>query len=139
MISSVGGVDDPAILAAAILHDTVEDTETTIDEIIAVFGENVGALVAAVTDDKQVEKAERKRLQLQVVNAPGKTGGAKLIKLADKISNVREIGSDPPGDWSSARQLEYFAWAEEVVAALGNVNAPLERLFARTLRTARES
>ena len=100
----LGEVRDPSLLLAAILHDTIEDTDTTADEIRAEFGEEVMALMLEVTDDKSLPKQKRK--QLQVENAPHKTRKAKLLKLADKISNVREIVASPPKDWS----LEAGSW-----------------------------
>lgn len=135
IIADVGNVDDPEILAAALLHDTVEDTETVPEEIRAQFGRNIESLVAEVTDDKKLLDTERKRLQ--VVNAPHKSSGAKLIKLADKTSNVREIGADPPTSWDVDRRLKYFAWAEEVVNALGEVNSAMEKRFRETLAVSR--
>jgi guanosine-3',5'-bis(diphosphate) 3'-pyrophosphohydrolase len=135
MISRIGGVDDSDVLAAAILHDTVEDTDTTRAELLTEFGPMVDSLVAEVTDDKRLTSAERK--QRQIDSAPGKSHGAKLIKIADKISNVREIGNDPPVDWSVERRRDYFTWAEKVVAALGSPNAQLEREFAAAVGEAR--
>jgi guanosine-3',5'-bis(diphosphate) 3'-pyrophosphohydrolase len=135
MISRIGGVDDTDVLAAAILHDTVEDTDTTRAELLTEFGPMVDSLVAEVTDDKSLTSAERK--QRQIDSAPGKSHGAKLIKIADKISNVREIGNDPPVDWSVERRRDYFTWAEKVVAALGSSNAQLEREFAAAVGEAR--
>lgn len=135
MIAEIAKSDDSTILAAAILHDTLEDTETTRAEIVEIFGERVADFVAQVTDDKSLPKKERKKLQVQ--HAGHLSPGAKLIKLADKISNVREIGDDPPEDWSRKRREKYFKWAEEVVEALGSVNADLEKLFGDTVERAR--
>jgi guanosine-3',5'-bis(diphosphate) 3'-pyrophosphohydrolase len=131
MISRIGGVDDPNVLAAAILHDTDEDTDTTCEELLAEFGPVIDSLVAEVTDDKTLDSAVRK--QRQIDSAPHKSAGAKLIKLADKISNVREIASDPPVSWTESRRQDYFRWAEAVVTGLGASNAALEKEFAATL------
>ena len=133
LIAEVGKVDDANVLAAALLHDTVEDTDTTREELRAEFGSVVDDMVAEVTDDKSLESQVRK--DAQVAHAPYLTDGAKVIKLADKISNVREIGADPPETWTLQRRQEYFAWAARVVAAIGTVNPELERLFATTLET----
>lgn len=122
-----GGVDDAEVLAAALLHDTVEDTETSIDELEALFGAGVSSIVAEVTDDKTLEYAERKRLQ--VAKAPGKSKEAKLVKLADKISNIRDLATTPPEEWDLQRRREYLAWAQEVVTGLRGVNKQLERSF----------
>lgn len=126
-LANEGGVTDPDVIAAALLHDTVEDTDTTPAEIEAAFGARVAAIVAEVTDDKALPKAERKRLQ--VVKAPGKSTEAKLVKLADKICNLRDIASDPPASWSAERKRAYFAWASEVVAGLRGINPALEAAF----------
>ena len=129
LLATVGGVRDVAVLAAAILHDTIEDTETTPEELEAAFGRRVRSLVAEVTDDKSLPKAERKKIQRD--HAPHLSQDAKQIKLADKISNVREIGASPPDDWSLERRREYIAWARSVVAGCRGANAALERHFDR--------
>jgi (p)ppGpp synthase/HD superfamily hydrolase len=135
MIAEVGKSDDPTILSAAILHDILEDTETTRDELSQVFGERITDFVVQMTDDKSLPKDERKKLQIE--HAPHLSPGAKLIKLGDKISNVREIANDPPVKWSKKRRGKYFNWATEVVDALGTVNADLEKLFDETVADAR--
>ena len=127
ILASEGGITDPIVLAAALLHDTVEDTATTVEEIEAVFGRAIAAIVAEVTDDKSLPKEERKRLQ--VVKAGLKSDGAKLVKLADKIANLRDIQTDPPAEWDAARRQRYFHWAAEVVAGLRWVSPSLEASF----------
>ena len=127
LLANEGGVTETAVLAAALLHDTVEDTETRIEEIEARFGPEVAGIVAEVTDDKSLDKAERKRLQ--VAKAASKSDGAKLVKLADKICNLRDIAAAPPASWSVERRRDYLAWAKEVVAGLRGVSPRLERLF----------
>jgi guanosine-3',5'-bis(diphosphate) 3'-pyrophosphohydrolase len=124
-----GNVLDGTVIAAALLHDTVEDTETTFDELTTRFGPQVVAIVAEVTDDKSLPKQERKRLQ--VVKAPNKSHGAKLVKLADKICNLRDIAASPPADWGEDRKNQYFDWAKQVVDALGTTNDSLEATFRR--------
>jgi (p)ppGpp synthase/HD superfamily hydrolase len=124
---------DPNLLMAALLHDTVEDVGVTKEELIGTFGEDVANLVMEVTDDKSLPKKERKRLQ--VVHAPHKSVRAQLIKLADKISNLRAVLASPPEDWSVQRQREYFEWARQVVDALSapspSLKAEFERVYAR--------
>lgn len=132
---AAAGVDDPDVLVAALLHDTVEDTGTQPEELERLFGAAVRRIVAEVTDDKRLPKAERKRLQVE--HAPSLSRGAKLVKLGDKICNVREIGLDPPGDWPAARRAEYFAWAEAVVAGLRGASPELEERFDEALALAR--
>ena len=97
-----GGIDDPNVICAALLHDTVEDTETTEAELVERFGRKIASIVMEVTDDKSLEKAERKRLQVE--HAPTLSREAKLVKLADKISNVRDVASAPPSDWPLERR-----------------------------------
>lgn len=123
-LATVGDISDEDILIAALLHDTVEDTDATYAEIQSQFGSHVADLVMECTDDKKLDKAERKRLQ--IVNAPHKTDGAKCIKIADKTSNLYAILQDPPKDWSLERQREYFQWAEAVVEGLLGVNKKLD-------------
>ncbi len=127
ILAREGGVSDAEVLAAALLHDTVEDTETTLAELEARFGPNVAGMVAEVTDDKSLPKLERKRLQ--VAHAGHKSPGAKLVKLADKIANLRDIAASPPADWDQARKADYVRWASEVVAGLRGANPALEAAF----------
>jgi guanosine-3',5'-bis(diphosphate) 3'-pyrophosphohydrolase len=127
LLTRVGGVTDADTLIAAVLHDTVEDTETTFDELEAHFGKAVRDIVAEVTDDKSLPKAERKRLQVE--HARHASSSAKLIKLVDKICNVTDVIEHPAEGWSAARRLEYIAWAEAVVAGCRGTNAALERHF----------
>lgn len=107
------GVTDPAVLCAALLHDTIEDTETTPQELRERFGDEAADIVAEVTDDKSLSKAERKRLQVE--HAAGISYKAKLVKIADKVCNLRDIAASPPAAWSAERKQEYFDWAKAVV------------------------
>jgi guanosine-3',5'-bis(diphosphate) 3'-pyrophosphohydrolase len=127
ILSEEVGIHDPQVLAAAILHDTIEDTETTEAEIREHFGDLITNVVLELTDDKSLPKHERKRLQVQ--NAPHKSPQAKLVKTADKIANLRDIASTPPATWSLERRQTYFDWAQEVVLALGETNPALRKLF----------
>lgn len=126
------GVRDAETLAAALLHDTIEDTDTTPEELQAKFGERVLALVLECTDDKSLPKAERKRLQVE--HAPHKSPGAKQIKLGDKINNVIEISADPPAGWSIERRKEYLEWTAQVVLGLRGQNPALEARYDQALR-----
>ncbi|MBM4005520.1 MAG: bifunctional (p)ppGpp synthetase/guanosine-3',5'-bis(diphosphate) 3'-pyrophosphohydrolase [Planctomycetes bacterium] len=123
-LARVGRIADEDILVAALLHDTVEDTQTTFEEIAESFGARVAGIVRECTDDKSLEKVERKRLQ--VVNAPRKSPEAKCVKIADKTCNLASILTDPPEGWSLRRRQEYFAWAEQVVHGLLGVNDRLD-------------
>lgn len=131
LLWEVGGVRDTATLTAAILHDTIEDTSTTPQEIEQTFGSEVLHLVLEVTDDKSLPKMRRKRLQIE--QAPSLSPPAKLIKLADKISNVHDLLYSPPHRWSLARRQRYLLWTEQVVAGLRGVNPALERRYDELL------
>ena len=135
ILAEDGQVEDASIIAAALLHDTIEDTETTDEELHQHFGEQVVAMVLEVTDDKSIVKAERKRLQ--IVNASHKSPGAALIKLADKISNVRDVGRSPPSHWDDRRRLEYLDWASAVVGALPVKDHALYTLFVDAVAQSR--
>ncbi len=137
MLANIGAVTDVATLVAAILHDTIEDTSTTGQELEALFGRQVRMLVEEVTDDKRLGKAERKRLQVD--HAPTLSAAAKVIKLGDKISNVAEVTRNPPAGWPMSRRLEYLEWAERVVAGCRGVNDGLEREFDTVLARGREA
>jgi guanosine-3',5'-bis(diphosphate) 3'-pyrophosphohydrolase len=123
------GVADVEVLCAALLHDTVEDTATTPAELTAAFGARVARIVAEVTDDTTLAKAERKRLQIE--HAAHLSAEAKLVKLADKICNLRDVAEHPPAKWDQARRREYFDWAKQVVDGLrGAPGEELRRLEA---------
>lgn len=135
LIADVGGVGDEQVIAAALLHDTVEDTDTTAAQIEAAFGERVRDLVMEVSDDTTLRSDERKRLQID--GAAGLSDGAVLIKLADKTSNIRDIIDSPPDGWSLQRRQLYLDWAQAVVDGCRPVNDALESLFRSTLADAR--
>jgi len=127
VLSVEAGITDVTTLVAAVLHDTIEDTKTTYDELLARFGQAVADVVAEVTDDKALPKAERKRLQ--VVHAPHKSERAALVKLADKTCNLRDVADNPPVGWPLERRREYFDWARQVVDGLPPVHARLRAIF----------
>lgn len=135
LLARVGGVTDAVTLLAALLHDTVEDTETTPADLEERFGAEVRAVVAEVTDDKKLPKEERKRLQIE--HAPHLSARAKLVKLADKICNVLDVTHHPPRDWTLKRRHEYLEWSAAVVAGCKGTNAELERHFAEVLAQGR--
>ena len=122
-----GGVTDVEVLCAALLHDTVEDTATTHEELANAFGSRIARIVAEVTDDKELPKSERKRLQVE--HASTLSREAKLVKLADKICNVRDVASRPPSHWDLARRQEYFDWARSVIDGMRGVHPRLEAAF----------
>ena len=127
LLLNEAGVEDQRVLIAAVLHDTIEDTDTTEQELVRHFGKDVADIVLEVTDDKALPKAERKRLQIE--HAAHISRRAKLVKLADKICNLRDITASPPADWSVDRKREYFDWAKSVVDELRGVHPGLEHLF----------
>ena len=129
LIVRTGKIHDEATLAAALLHDTVEDTETTFEELETEFGHEISKLVAELTDDKKLSKEERKRLQIE--HAPSLSPRARIVKLADKICNLRDVVQDPPKGWPLERKQEYFDWAKSVVDQLHGTNPNLENAFAK--------
>jgi len=127
VLVSEGQVTDASVLCAAILHDTVEDTETTFAEIEQRFGAEIAGIVSEVTDDKAETRARRK--ELQVEHAPHLSRGARLVKLADKICNLRDVAEDPPANWSNERRVEYFEWARRVIDGMRGTHPGLEAVF----------
>ena len=127
VLAGEGGVTDLEVLAAALLHDTIEDTATTLEELQEQFGGRIAGMVAEVTDDKDLPKADRKRLQIE--HAAGISPGAKLVKLADKICNLRDVAERPPAKWDLERRREYFDWAKRVVERLRGTHPRLEAAF----------
>ncbi|HEX6535044.1 MAG TPA: HD domain-containing protein [Gemmatimonadaceae bacterium] len=135
ILATTGGVTDVTTLMGAVLHDTIEDTQTTPEELEAAFGPEVRALVEEVTDDKRLPKAVRK--DLQVEHASAGSHRAKLIKLGDKIANVRDVTEHPPDDWPLSRRREYLDWTEKVVAGIRGTNAALEQRYDEVLNVGR--
>ena len=123
----------PSPSQSALLHDTVEDTDTTFEEIEENFGKVICSVVAEVTDDKSLRKAQRKRLQVET--APKKSKEAKLVKLADKLYNLRDLQSSPPVGWPEKRVQEYFEWAGQVLRGCVGTNAKLEEEIEKALAT----
>lgn len=127
VLANEGGILDLSVLCAAILHDTIEDTETTADDLQDLFGSKVTSIVLEVTDDKSLEKHVRK--QRQIEHASHISHEAKLVKLADKICNLRDILASPPADWSAERKQIYFDWSAQVVAGMRGTHSGLESIF----------
>lgn len=135
LLAREGVVTDLVTLQAAILHDTLEDTNTTVEELDELFGEEVRRVVEEVTDDKSLAKAERKRRQIE--HARHLSTRAQQIKIADKISNVLGITNAPPANWSLARRREYLDWTEQVVAGCRGCNSKIERVYDEILAQGR--
>ena len=136
-ISQIGGVDDPEILAAALLHDTLEDTKTEPEDLESKFGKKVCEYVLDVTDDKTLLKDERKSRQIEHAKKISK--GAALIKLGDKISNVTDVIDNPPVGWNINRRKEYLDWAEKVIENCPKVNDRMENKFQEIIKQGREA
>jgi GTP diphosphokinase / guanosine-3',5'-bis(diphosphate) 3'-diphosphatase len=132
LLAEATGGSDPVLVMAALLHDTIEDTDTTRAELVETFGKEVESLVSDVTDDKNLPREERKRLQVET--ASHKPARVRMLKIADKIANLRSIAESPPVGWSGRRKREYVAWAREVVAACGPTNEMLEMQFEQAAR-----
>lgn len=136
LVAEATGGRDAALVAAALLHDTVEDTRTTPEELEAEFGPEIAGIVAEVTDDKSLKKEERKRLQIET--APSKSARARIIKIADKTSNLESLVNSPPARWDAARRREYVMWASQVVLGCRGVNAQIEARFDEAYERARQ-
>lgn len=133
VLANEGNVTDIETLCAAALHDTIEDTATTADELKSIFGEKITSIVLELTDDKSLPKHVRKEKQIE--HAPHCSTEAKLVKLADKICNLRNILAAPPADWSAERKQGYFDWAAKVANGLRGSNSELESIFRNLLKT----
>ena len=127
--------DDVVLLMGGLLHDTLEDTASTYEDLVQRFGPEVAALVAEVTDDKSLRKEERKRLQVE--KTPSKSRRAKLLKIADKTSNLRGLVHSPPAGWTQERLRDYVVWAGQVVQSCRGLSAKLEARFDAAYDTAR--
>ncbi len=134
-LATVAGIEDSQLIAAALLHDTVEDTSASADEIRTEFGEEVATIVEEVTDDKSLEKGVRK--QYQIDHAPHVSWAAAQLKLADKLSNVEDVAHAPPAGWSVKHRHEYIEWTEQVVDGLPDRHPVLEEAYRRAVERAR--
>jgi len=137
LLASVTDGKDAELVAAGWLHDTIEDTDTGRDELAERFGARVADLVEEVTDDMTLAKSERRRRQ--VIDAPKKSPGAKLIKIADKVSNVRARIFFEPDTEQREELADYLAWAEQVAKGCRGVNAKLDALFDETVAQAKNT
>ena len=127
MLWKTGHVRDMVTIIASVLHDTIEDTDTTPEELEKEFNLQICSVVKEVTDDKGLSKEERKRLQIE--NAHSKSLPARHIKLADKICNIHDLTLSPPANWSADRRMEYIRWAKDVINEMRGTNAELEKYF----------
>lgn len=125
ILTEEGNITDLEVLMAALLHDTVEDTDCTYDEIECRYGLAIRTIVAEVSDDKSLPKMERKRLQIE--HAATSSHKAKLVKLADKLYNLRDLQQCLPEGWTEQRRVDYFKWAKQVVENLSGTNAEIEK------------
>lgn len=127
ILCNEGHITDVEVICSALLHDTVEDTETTEQELVIEFGNAISNIVMEVTDDKTLSGPERKRLQIE--HAAHASDKAKLVKLADKIANLRDLASNPPAHWPLERRQRYFDWATAVIDKIRGVHPVLEKAF----------
>jgi guanosine-3',5'-bis(diphosphate) 3'-pyrophosphohydrolase len=127
ILATEAGINDRDTLCAALLHDTIEDTDTSVEELVEAFGASVASLVQEVTDDKRLPKAERKLRQVK--HSAHLSPKACAVKLADKIANLRDVADSPPVKWSLSRRREYFDWAKQVVDNIPDPPADLLSLF----------
>lgn len=134
-LNRIGGIEDAAVLAAAVLHDTIEDTETTHAELAGLFGREIADIVAELSDEAGLSWQERKRLEIE--HAKHISDRAKVIKLSDKTCNVSDTVSNPPGEWTLSRRRDYLEFAELVAQGCQGVNLALDREFERVLAAAR--
>jgi (p)ppGpp synthase/HD superfamily hydrolase len=137
LVTEATNGSEPTVTIAALLHDAIEDQNVKAETIAKEFGQPVADIVLEVTDDKSLPKAERKRLQVE--HAPHKSREAKLIKLADKISNVRAIADSPAPYWTAKRRLDYVQWTRDVVAGLRGTAVWLEQQFDQAAARAEAS
>jgi len=127
LLCNEGGINDIEVICAALLHDTIEDTDTTEKELEEVFGRTIAHIVSQVSDDTRLPRIERKRLQVE--HAAQLCPQARLVKLADKICNLRDVASCPPVGWPLQRRREYFEWAAQVVDRIRGTHTGLEQIF----------
>lgn len=133
ILTEEGKVSDMELIQVAMLHDTMEDADVSLTELVENFGIRVAAFVAELTDNKSYKKYVRKRLQVE--NAPTKSSGAKIVAMCDKIYNLRDLMRQTPVDWTQERVNEYFSWAEEVVQHYYSENKLLAKILKDIFKT----
>ncbi|MFM2136035.1 MAG: hypothetical protein RL021_1435 [Bacteroidota bacterium] len=133
---TAAGESDVILLMAALLHDTIEDTETTAEELAMKFGREVADLVLELTNDKHLSREEQR--QQQLLRARHRSERARKIKLADKICNVYDILHHPPHGWSQAQKTEYILHAGQLVDLIRGTHPVLEHAFDELYRQATE-
>lgn len=137
LVTEATGAREPDLVIAALLHDAIEDQQVPRDVIANAFGNVVAEFVEEVTDDKSLPKEARK--QLQIKTAPLKSRGAKILKLADIISNLKALSASPPADWTVQRRLKYVVWARAVAAGLKGASPMLEDQLERAAEEAQRA
>ena len=136
ILSDIAGINDVEVLCGAVLHDTVEDTDATLHDIEHAFGLRIARIVEEVSDDKSLKKKARKQAQIDHASSISREGA--LVKVADKIANIRDVASNPPPDWDTERRMGYLDWAEQVVARCKPEAPELVHYFEESLANARE-
>ena len=131
ILAEIGSIEDLEILSAALLHDTIEDTDTSAHELDKEFGSRVRIIVEELTDNDMLTFSQRK--QMQIDNAPYLSKDATLVRIADKISNVSDVIENPPPEWNQKRCNKYVDWAEAVMNNCQKVNQDLENHFFELL------
>ena len=131
ILSEIGSIEDLEILSAALLHDTLEDTDTSAHELDKIFGSRVRIIVEELTDNDMLTFSQRK--QMQIDNALYLSKDATLVRIADKISNVSDVIENPPPEWNQKRCNKYVDWAEAVMNNCQKVNQDLENHFFELL------
>ena len=131
ILSEIGSIEDLEILSAALLHDTLEDTDTSVHELDKNFGSRVRIIVEELTDNDMLTFSQRK--QMQIDNALYLSKDATLVRIADKISNVYDVIENPPPAWNQKRCNKYVDWAEAVMNNCQKVNQDLENHFFELL------
>ena len=128
-----GGITDAPTLAAALLHDTLEDTDTTREELAMIFGHEISNLVVELTDLDSVLPDQKKQRELE--RAYNLSDKAKRVKIADKTANIRDLATMPPKNWDIKRQIEYFNFAKKIAEATASASPELEKVFMRDYQT----
>lgn len=128
LVEESGGNHDEIV--AAWLHDIIEDTETIIEEIEELFGDDIAQLVDGLTDPPEFSSMLldfRKFQQAQRLLLKG--NGVKRVKLCDQISNVRSVINDPPLGWDNKKCLAYIEGAKSIADVCYGISECLDNIF----------
>jgi len=125
LVMKIGHVYDKDVLITALLHDVMDDTQTTYEQITSLYGTKVSSYLEEMTSKQGLSLKEQKKQQ--IMQAFRQNPSVAIIKLSDKLSNLKTLATSPPPSWSRDRIDQYFQWAQTVIENLPESNQLLKK------------